>query len=403
MNIELLPIQHKLLTSKAKLSAMVCGIGLGKTFTLAHYLLTTICNYPNSRGLVVANTYSQLTNATIPAIKEALELAGIEYNLTMGGAKKMLTVGNAVVYFYSLEIPDNIRGIEVSWICADEIAYSSQKALDVILGRLRGKNGPLQARFFTSPNSFNFFYDFIQKQNVELNQGSTKDNSFLPPEYYESLLQLYGGKSSPLARQELDGEFVNQTSNSVYFAFNRTNHCQVRPENPNAILYIGLDFNIGNMTATVMQYDSKGFNVIDTIILKDLNANTFAMGAELYKRYGARALIIPDSTANSRKTSSDAGLTDIKILKNMGLKVESTLNPRIKNRHNEVNMVMYKGRLNINPHCIELIKELETLCNDQDEGAVAHVSVNMGYVIHKLEPLNLIDRTEVKNPYISKK
>lgn len=387
MNVELLPSQFSLLTSDAPVASLVAGIGYGKSFTLAHFMLQQILSHPMAQGLIVANTYTQLANATIPACTNLLDDLGIKYELVMSGAKKHLTIGKSKILIYSLENYDNIRGIEVGWLAGDEISFTKREAIDVIFGRLRDKRGSLKARFFTSPNGFNWFYDYVTEQNIELHRGKTSDNKNLPKSYYESLLNLYGGPESPLAKQELFGEFVNQSSNSVYYGFKRSEHVAQCTENQNLPVYIGCDFNAGNMNYVAMQVTPTGFVVLDSVTLKDHSANTFSMAQDIYSKYGTRAIIIPDSTANARKTSAEAGLTDIRILKNAGLQVEHTQNPRIKDRHNTVNMQFYRGRIKVNSGCTSLIKELETLGQDDDEGSISHLAVAMGYVIWKIEPL----------------
>lgn len=386
-DLSLLPAQYDLLESQAPVAALIAGIGFGKSFTLACYVLSQISKYPKAKGLIVANTYTQLQNATIPAIVALLDNLGIQYKLTLGGAKKHLQIGETTIFIYSLEQPNLIRGIEVGWLVGDEVAFASKEGIDVIFGRLRDKKGSLQARFFTSPNGYNFFYDFCQSTKVEIHRGRTSDNYHLPEAYYKQLLELYGGETSPLAKQELFGEFVNQTSNSVYYAFSRAKHLAPVAENVNLPVYIGCDFNAGNMSATAIQYDSTGFKVLKEIKLKDAHANTFSMAREIQSLYGNRAIIIPDSTANSRKTSAEAGVTDLTILRGAGLEVKHTRNPLIKDRHNEVNLTFHKNRIIIDSSCTELVKELETLGVDQDEGNHSHLAVTLGYVIHFLEPL----------------
>lgn len=403
MDVQLLPSQYSLLTSDASIAALIAGIGYGKSFTLAHFVLQQVILYPEVQGLIVANTYSQLANATIPAITNLLDDLNIKYELVMSGAKKHLTIGKTTILIYSLEKYDHIRGIEVGWLAGDEIAFAQKEAIDVIFGRLRDKRGSLKARFFTSPNGFNFFYNFINQSKVELHTGKTSDNKTLPETYYQSLLSLYGGPNSPLARQELFGEFVNQTSNSVYYSFKRKDHVHTLSENKALPIYIGCDFNVGNMNYVAIQYDKNGFQVLEAVTLKDHSANTFSMAQELWSKYGQRAIVIPDSTANSRKTSADAGVTDIRILKNAGLRVESTHNPRIKDRQNTVNMLFFKNRLKINDTCTNLIKELETLSNAEDEGTVSHLAVALGYVAWKLEPLQLPSNNKpLTNPFLKK-
>lgn len=403
MNVELHPSQYSMLTCKEKIAFFVGGIGCGKSFTLGHFALNMMQNYPKTDGLLVANTYTQLTNATIPALTNILDDLGVEYDLVMGGAKKHITIGDTKVFIYSLEKPNNIRGIEVGWVAGDEVAYSTAEAIKVVEGRKRCKNGPSYSRYFTSPNGFNWLYDMVNKGITTFTMKTVENKRNLREGYYEDQVELYGGETTPMARQELFGEFVNQTQGSVYYAFKRAIHVKPVKQNPNMPVYVACDFNAGNMNYVAFQYIGGIFYVIDSTTLKDYYANTFSMAQDIYKKYGHRALVIPDSTAKSRKTSADAGITDIKILQNAGLTVLDFLNPRIKDRHNTVNARFFKDKIAIDPSCKDLIRDLETLSVDVEEGSHSHLAVCLGYGVWKLEPFTPKQNpTNVINPFLNK-
>lgn len=393
MEVELTPGQFDLLQDNTKIAMLVGGIGGGKSFTLSHYVLNQIVNYPNISGLVVANTYTQLSNATIKAITKLFDEIGMKYKLVLGGAKKYIQIKNpekTTIFIYSLEKPDNIRGIEVGWIAGDEVAYADQYALDVCFGRLRQKNGPSQARFFTSPNGFNFLYDFIQKSKCNVYKVLTKDNKFIDEDAYDTLVNLYGGLESPRAQQELLGEFVNQTNANVYYAFKSHIHLKPTLRSSSTPIYISCDFNAGNMNYIAAHYTKDGFKVFHSAHLTDHTSNTFSMGEDIYKKFGNQNVyIIPDSTGKSRKTSAEAGITDFKILESFGFKIVPFLNPRIKDRQNTVNALFLRNRISIDPSCKALIKDIQTLSNEDDEGKVSHQAVCLGYLCWHFEPLFL--------------
>lgn len=218
--------------------------------------------------------------------------------------------------------------------------------------------------------------------------GKTKENPFLPKAYYDQLVLLYGGEDTPLAKQELLGEFVNLTSGSVYYGFKREQHVTKLEINPLLPVYVGLDFNINKMTFTYIQDDKGILKVIKEVTLSDGNSNTFDAAIRIKTDLAAfNVKIIPDSTGKSRKTSAESGKTDHQILKDFGLNVLETSNPRIKDRHNSVNNLFIKGRILVDESCTSLIKELETLKHTDEEGKVSHLAVGVGYVAWKLQPL----------------
>lgn len=405
MDVQLTEKQLQFLTSEDKILFFIAGIGTGKSFTLSHVLLNHIIEYPKSNILLVANTHQQLVSATVPAFIALLDDLGVKYNSAFGGAKKYIKVNEVIIFLYSLENYDNIRGIEVGLVAGDEICYSKRAAFDVIMGRLRCKHGSLKARFCSSPNGFNWVYDLINSKAASAVQASTSENPFLPEEYYQQLVQLYGGIDLPLARQELQGHFVNLTSGSVYHAFNRTLHTAKLEFNTYLPVYVGLDFNVENMNFTYCQFDNGVLKVIREVKLSDSNSNTFDAALKIKQDLSQYQIkIIPDSTGKSRKTSAEAGRSDITILKDVGLNVMETTNPRIKDRHNTVNALLIKNQLVVDESCTHLIKELETLKHDDDEGSVSHLAVGVGYVAWKLVPLKPPQKPSqtLANPFIKK-
>jgi len=391
--LELLPTQLELLESESKIALYLAGIGNGKTFTLAHYVIQMVAKYPKAKGLIVANTISQLKNATMTGLTEELEALNIPFTMVMGGASKTITILGTTIYLYSLERYENIRGIQVGWIAGDEVAFAKREAIDVIMGRLRDGNGPLTTRFFSSPNSFNWTYDMFngfdgdnKTDMFHLIKGKTKDNVFLPDGYYESLVELYGGLDSPLAKQELMGEFVNLTEGAVYWAFDRDKHVQKCELNNNYMVYIGQDYNIANMANCYVQYINGIFYVSQETILSGNSSNTFDATDKILKDLvKSHKTVIPDSTGKARKTSSTQ--SDHQIMRAAGLNVMETHNPLIRDRQNTVNVALKKGKLVIDPSCKQIIKELESLAQRDKEGEVSHVAVALGYVLFKLDPL----------------
>ena len=214
-NVDLLCHQYDYLTCTDKNCVLLGGIGSGKSYVNGAFIVDMITRYPKAEGLIVAPTYGQLIKATVNVITNFLDSIGIEYHLVKSGADKSLTIGNTKIHLFSADQPDNCRGIEVGWIIFDELAYMSEYAYKVFSGRLRQPNSPLLKRGTTSPNSFNWLYDDESFKRIH---ARTKDNMFLADEYYQDLVELYGGEDSPLAQQELFGKFVNLQAGAIYWA-----------------------------------------------------------------------------------------------------------------------------------------------------------------------------------------
>jgi hypothetical protein len=140
------------------------------------------------------------------------------------------------------------------------------------------------------------------------------------------------------------------------------------------------------MSGVFVQWIAGKFYVWKENILH--NSNSYETAIDLKNKLREKPfMVIPDSTGNSRKTSAPRGHTDIQIFKDQGIHIMPTNNPLIINRQNTVNMALQKGQLIIDPSCVELIREIETLSNRDKEGLVSHAAVALGYVLWKLAPL----------------
>ena len=392
---KLLPYQvefHKDKTTKRVW--LIGGIGTGKSEAIGNDIILMAMGYPGIEILLTANTYTQLMNATVSKLVRLLNKYKIKYTMVRSGAEKNIKFLGCTVYLYSLENYDNIRGIEVGVAYVDEVAFTCREAIDVLDGRLRAKIGTLQIKGASSPNGFNFLYDecvgkdINPTANVKYIKGLTEQNRFLPKGTFERLLESYGGKDTPLAKQELYGEFVNMMGGQIYGGFKRETHCKPLILDRNHPVYVGVDFNIDKMSATYNQYINGIHYCIKEIQLTHSGANTLDLGSRIIRDLiGYNVLIIPDSTGKNRHSSATSTQSDHAVLTSLGLRLMPTSNPYIRDRQNTVNNLFYKNQLWIDPSCVETIKEIETLSNREQEGKVAHLSVTMGYVIWKLNPL----------------
>lgn len=395
--VQLLEHQYKTLISTRPEVLLLGGIGSGKSQLGALWLIDKISKNPSCECLIAANTYSQLMMASVKTFTTTLDNLGVEYKAVLSGARKRIEIGKAVVYLYSLEKYNNIRGIEVSYSWLDEVAFSCLAALNVVRGRMRGsKSADRQMLMTTSGNGFNFLYElFGHLENKpsakrELIQAKTSSNVFLPEGYYEQLLEDYGGENTALAQQELFGKFVNLQEGAIYNLFDRGINvmpCELDKRYP---VYVGVDFNVDKMSATYIQYIGGKFYQCREVQLTHRNANTYDMADKIIEDLSSKGFnvqIVPDSTGRARKSSVKSGQSDHQILRDKGLKVLETSNPLIRDRQNNMNIKFKKQELIIDPSCKDTIKEIETLSSRDNEGKVSHLSVTTGYVTWLLAPL----------------
>lgn len=388
--IKLLPHQYEALVSTAKYTGIISGIGGGKTYAGCIWVLDKSRKYKDSLGFIGANTFSQLHNSTLRALFNELDRLHLpyEYNKTSG----YLSLLGRQWLCKSMDNYDVLRGIEIGDFWLDESAYMKEEAISVLMGRLRDKKGSLSGLFTTTPKGFNWVYDYFhpdgKKNNKEWKMLSTSSysNKYLPDGYLESLKSQYDEK---LIEQELLGEFVDIQSGKAYWAFNE--EVNVREFTPIKGTYdVGMDFNIDPFCAVIGYVYNDTIYILDEIF--ERNTTTPFVASKLFSKYG-RCVIIPDSTGSNRKTS---GKTDFMMLKEFNHIIESTRNPFVIDRVNNINRLLEKQRIIIHPRCKNLIDDLKKVTWDKHgdldqktDKLRTHASDALGYFAHKRMPMRI--------------
>jgi len=372
---------------------MVGGVGSGKSFSIGDLLVKFRSESVNNEVFIGANTHRQLRDSTLKAATDRLKMYGFdESNWDYQENKGFFNFEGMKCYLRSLENVDKaIAGLTVDKMVVDEYAFcgrpnqTPEYIHKKIIQRLRGKNGKNQFYAVTSPNGINFLHDiWVSKGTDEhfLVQCKTKDNIYLPNGYYNSLVAAYGGEDTPLAKQELFGEFINVNQGRAYYAFHRNRHVK-SVNRTHGTIFVGMDFNVNPMTAIVFQIIDNKMKIFDEIYLTD--SDTFQMVDELLKRGYHGATIIPDSTGSNRRTS---GTSDHVILKNAGFNVIWSHNPFVKDRVNAVNHALTNNIIEIDNKCVYLVKDLEKVSwkgadlDKTTDSTLTHISDAMGYPVY---------------------
>jgi hypothetical protein len=115
----------------------------------------------------------------------------------------------------SAKEPEDLRGPNISGAWIDEASQIKRAAYDIVLACLRqgGKMGWLSATF-TPKGRLHWTYEVFGKgePNTELIQARTRDNPFLPAEFYDTIKGQY---TTLFAAQELEGAFI-ETSGTLF-------------------------------------------------------------------------------------------------------------------------------------------------------------------------------------------
>lgn len=404
---EVLPHQYKMIYAEQTYPALVCGFGAGKSETLVMKALKQLFEIQDAHIAIYEPTVDLIKRIMYPRFEEILGNTGLVYKLNK--SEGILTITNVgTIIFRSLENPSRIIGYEVHHSHIDELdTLDEDKAEDAwikIIARNRKRipnNSKNTVSVYTTPEGYRFVYkrwkkkydeDIAKKGNSDyfLIKGSTYDNPFLPPEYIETLENSY---PKQLIKAYLNGEFVNLQFGQVYVNFDvDLNDCNIElPRGNTDIIHLGMDFNVGHMSAVAVIIRNDIAYAVDEICDKK---DTPTMINEIKYRYdGKKVIIYPDASGNSRKTV-DASKSDIALLREAGFQVNApSKNPPIKDRILTVNSMFCNAkdirRLFINSSvCKNLVDNLneqsyDDAGNPKKTNNVDHLLDALGYVIHR--------------------
>jgi hypothetical protein len=351
-------MRFHLLTSK--FSAFVGGLGSGKTEALLNQALIDASHSPDAMISLYQPTFDLLRKTIAPRLIEKLDYYKIRHrwnkqeNIIYTKHKQF---GSFVLQ--SLEKPERIVSFQSYRSHIDEFdtlkLEHAQLAWRKILGRNRQKPAGIKNPFnrvsiYTSPEGFRFVYKrFVanKQKNYEMVQAPSYSNPFLPAGYIESLM---GDYPPQLVRAYVEGEFVNLTSGTIYNCYDREAHNTSETIRPRETLFIGNDFNITKMAASIYVRREGGMHwhcVNELVNLYD-TPELARVIKERWKDNGHHIVIYPDASGSKRNPVS-GNQSDISILRQNGFEVRvNPSNPSVRDRINATNAAFTKGVLFIN-------------------------------------------------------
>jgi len=381
------------------------GYGAGKTRALCAKAVMLAAVNQGFIGCVMEPTGPLIRDIWQTDFEAFLEAYDIPYTFRASPLPEYmlhLPGGDTKILCRSFENWSRIIGLNLAWVLADEIdtvtPSIANKAFPKILGRLRSGN-VRQFGAASTPEGFRWMWNTFgsdeakQRPDRQLIKMRTADNPHLPPDFIERLEANY---DPSLLRAYLDGEFVNLTTGQVYDRFDRAKHVTAAvPDITREPVRVGIDFNVGNMSAVIAVRLNNGLLVIDEIAGAH---DTDALAQEIRRRHPQQQVYIyPDASGGSRSTN--ASQTDIQILESYGMSNQSPRsNPPVRDRVAAVQALLENGkgqvRLQVAQGCRRVIECLELQCyNDKGEpdkdAGFDHMNDALGYLIwREFNPLH---------------
>ena len=341
-----------------KFRAYVAGFGSGKTYVGCAGILVHHSKFPKVNSAYYAPTYKLVKDVFWPTIDEVAYIMGFQTRIKVGDSEVIVKRNGkeyGVINCRTMDNPANIVGFKSGHALIDELdimpTAKAKLAWRKILARMRYKVPGLRngVDVTTTPEDFKFTYERFVKDGGEqygLVKASTYDNEInLPDDYISTLVADY---PEEYIHAYIKGEFINLLSGTVYKNYDRILHRSKETIRPKEALYIGMDFNVTKMAATVyvQRNGGKEWHAVEEI---KNGYDTPEMIQTLVSRYpGHKITIYPDATGKNRK-SIGASTSDIAMLRGAGYTIKAKeSNPMVKDRVLATNSAFTRGVLLVN-------------------------------------------------------
>lgn len=401
-----LPSQRKFGQLPTRLKGFSGPVGSGKSAALAFQAARQAYLNRGRQGLLAAPTFAMLRDATVAGLVDMLDRCDVDFERKKADGELHVTDAYATVLLRSLDEPERLRGTNLAWFGIDELSYAREEAWLRLEARLRDPEALKLCGFAAwTPQGHDWIYKkFIHRPVAGYGciQARPFENRFLlerTPDYYQRLESSYDPK---FYRQEALGEYVNSRADRVYHCFNPAVHLVERKYDRTKPLLWALDFNVAPMTSVIAQRHRDQIYVIDEIALD--RATTEEACQEFLNRYGDHAAGIDVYGDASGRNMHTTGANDYTVLQNTlyraGLRNVRVhvpqRNPAVLSRVQKVNALLTNAvgevRLQMDPKCKELIKDLEEVLFKPESGIVdkgrdlrrTHASDALGYLIWEL-------------------
>ena len=388
-------------------TGIVGGYQSGKSLSAVIKVITKLLQNPGVPIGYYLPTYGLINDMLVPKFKDLFESLNIKYTYNKVDAKIITPYGE--IWMRSMDTPDRIVSYSVGYSIIDEVdIVHPNKRIDAIR-RISSRNSFKTNNkncidFVSTPEGYTYMYNFFVKKandNKILYTLDTLDNKEnLGHGYIDGLRELYDAKQ---LEAYLHGNFVNLFSENVYYKYDRNLNNTEKTLKEHDILYIGMDFNIGNMNAVIHIIKDKPFAVDE--ITKAYDTEQIC---EIIKdRYPTNKIIIfPDASGRQRHSGADK--TDIQILKQAGFIVRArNSNPFVKDRVKNMNRMFCNGKTERNylvnkQKCPEYTEALERLANDKNgipdkTSGFDHITEAAGYFLYYEYPLKIYRGFSVKH------
>ena len=207
--------QNECLSSEAKITAMSCGRGAGKTSSMC--IMAILGMASGKKVLCVEPINAQFRTVLSPEMNLMLDRMGI--SATFNRSTFTWKRGGGEIVCVSAEAYERLRGIsEVSVLCMDECGSFDEIVYNLAIPTMRGNTvkKPKIYLFSTSTPKSHWFCKKATQEGNKLIYATSADNPFNGPDYYPSLLEQYKDLPQDFIDREIYGKFTDSTYNTIF-------------------------------------------------------------------------------------------------------------------------------------------------------------------------------------------
>jgi phage terminase large subunit len=384
--------------------------GPGKTWFGCFWKTYRRIRYPNTRGLIGRNQYSDLRDSTLNTFLEFWNTYGQHNPQGVTGKYNEGThifkfSNGSEEYFRHLAYEPSDRdynrlgSVEYTDAFIDELVEIPEKAFDVVSSRIRYKIGDTDAgvpKLLGCSNPADNWVKarFVMDKHgnpVQPRKGEAFISATLQDNPNEEFRRVYDDNLSDMSNYDQarlrfgDWSVIDEAGEKFYWAFERRRHVQKIAFNPDLPVHLSFDQNVvPYITLTCWQIVQIGFHrklqCFDEFCLPHPKSNTEAVCKAFLDKYGGyvkTVYIYGDASGNKRDTR--AGQNDYQIARRSLQKVWNDAsdrtersNPPVINRKDFINKIL-QGQIPvvevaIGDNCTETVRDFSMLNQDANGG-----------------------------------
>jgi PBSX family phage terminase large subunit len=365
-----LPAQARFHKSQSEKVAFIGGYGSGKSYSLImHMLKLANLNKGCPIGLLCP-TLKMAKRDVIPTFREIARDNRIHHKYNKSESTIYLPQTKTDVWvFHGEDDGQSIKGPNLAAMLINEFTLITENTYLAALARVRHPKATFrQVAMSGTFEEFGGVYDLItEDKTVEIINGSTRENTFLPNTYVKMLENSY---DEDLQKQYIDGLPVRRLGKVAAKSFRRDHHVSdISNYDSQKELWISIDFNVEPMSAVLWSHSKISYPKLmafDEVALFSSDtpelARVLKHKLQELERDINTVTLFPDPAGNARSTKG-LNRTDVEILREAGFK-DIRYRRRImsvKDCMNAVNNLFDSNEIVINPKCRNLIADLEQI------------------------------------------